>query len=425
MIETLRNGNFARLWGGGLISLIGDWVLIVGLPIYVYLLSGSVLATSGMLLAARFPSVAFGSIAGIFVDRWDRQWTLVVGNLLLALGLVPLLLVTGPERIGIVYVVAFFEASVAQFCGPAQSAFLPAVVDEDHLVPANSLNSLSSSLGRLIGPAIGGIVGAWFGLGGIALTDAVSFLVPAALITSIVLPNRAVSSRLAAIDDVSIIRRVGREWAEGLRLIARERVLLTVVGVLTITALGEGVFGVLYPVFVNQVLHGAALQVGELMSAQAVGGIAGGILVGWVGKRIMAPGTIGLCTVSFGLLDLAIFNVPAVVPGVNVEVVLFVAVGIPGIAALTGLQSLLQARSPDAYRGRVFGTLGMTMGLLGLLGTLIAGTVTDHLGVVSVLTIQGAGYVLAGILVLALLPWAASDASASASTTVTEDVRPA
>ena len=85
MIATLRNGNYTRLWLGGLISLIGDWALNVGLPIYIFLLTGSVLALSITLLAASLPPVLFGSLAGVFVDRWDHKRTMVVTNLLLAL----------------------------------------------------------------------------------------------------------------------------------------------------------------------------------------------------------------------------------------------------------------------------------------------------------------------------------------------------
>ncbi|HEY7093887.1 MAG TPA: hypothetical protein VH393_11945, partial [Ktedonobacterales bacterium] len=83
---------------------------------------------------------------------------------------------------------------------------------------------------------------------------------------------------------------------------------------------------------------------------------------------------------------------------------LFVAVGIPGIGAMTGMQSLLQARAPDAYRGRVFGALGAIMGLLRLIGVVIAGLVTTDANLITVLNIQGFGYVAAGLLAILLLP---------------------
>ena len=401
MIVALRNRGFAFLWLGGLISVTGDWVLMVGLPIYVYVLTRSVLLTSFMLLASAVPNVLLGSLAGVFVDRWNRKRTLVVANLLLALGLLPLLFVHSADRVWIAYAVAVLEASIEQFSTPAQSALLPAMVREEQLVTANSLNALSSNLARLVGPGIGGAIAGFFGLTGIVAADALSFLIAAALFVLITPPRAALADAL--VSDSAPVLRVLREWRDGLRVIRSDRTLVVLLGMFAVTALGEGVFGVLYPIFVYRVLHGGALQIGELMSAQAVGGLLGGVLAGWAGKRVMSPWAIGLCEVAFGVIDLAIFNSPAFFPAYWLTVGLFVAVGIPGIGAGTGSQSLLQASAPDAYLGRVFGALGTIMGLMLLLGTITAGVVTDHLGVVPVLNIQGAGYIVAGLLVLLLL----------------------
>lgn len=407
MIAALRNRSFACLWLGGLISVAGDWVLMVGLPIYVYVLTRSVLLTSFMLLASAIPNVLLGSLAGVFVDRWNRKRTLIGANLLLALGLLPLLLVTSTERVWIVYAVAVFEAVVEQFSAPAQNALVPMLAGENRLVAANSLNSLSNSLARLVGPGIGGAIAGFFGLNGIVAGDALSFLVAAGLFLLIAVPRSSPSGAEVMIageaGDGSPLWRVLGEWRDGVRVIVSDRVLVVLLGMFAVTALGEGVFGVLYPIFVYRVLHGGALQIGELMSAQAIGGLLGGMLVGWAGKRVMSRWAIGLGEIAFGLIDLVIFNSPAFFPAFWLTVGLFVAVGIPGVGASTGSQSLLQARAPSAYLGRVFGALGTIMGLMLLLGTITAGVVTGHFGVVPVLNIQGAGYVVAGLLLLLLL----------------------
>jgi MFS family permease len=421
MIATLRNGNYTRLWLGGLISLIGDWALNVGLPIYIFLLTGSVLALSITLLAASLPPVLFGSLAGVFVDRWDHKRTMVVSNLLLALVLLPLLLVRSADLVWIVYLVTFAGGVIEQFFLPAQNALLPRLVMEERLVSANSLISVSSNLARLIGPALGGLIAARLGLNGIVVIDATSFLFAALLIAGIASPR--VASQSAPLSAAPIeqekrgIAHVWREWVAGLRVIAGERTLAVLLTLFAIMSLGEGVFGVLYPVYVYQALRGGAQEIGTLMSAQAVGGLIGGLLVGWAGARMMSRWAIGVCAALFGLIDLAIFNAPTLVPfgeslasaqiGLPlfwIVVGLFVAVGIPGIGAMTGMQSLLQARAPDAYRGRVFGALGAIMGLLRLIGVVIAGLVTTDANLIIVLNIQGFGYVAAGLLAILLLP---------------------
>jgi len=405
MLATLRQRNFGLLWSAGLISLAGDWMLRIALPIYVYQLTGSALATSTMLIAGMLPDLLFGSIAGVFVDRWDRKRTMVICNLLLAIGLLPLLAVRSAEQIWLLYLVAFFESTIAQFFGPAENALLPQLVGEDQLIAANSLNSLNNNLARLIGPALGGLVAGLLGIVGVALIDSATFLLAAALIVLIRGAFKPTKSPAADAPGsaAQAWAAVPREWLAGLRLIRRERVVMILFALIAITSLGEGVFGVLFVVFVNRVLGGGAQEIGWLMSAQAVGGLIGGVLVGWLGNKASAIALIGLGAVAFGLIDLAIFNYPAFLPGFTLALILFVAVGIPGVAMMTGMNTLLQSAVADEYRGRVFGAYSMTGALLALIGAALAGTLADRVGAVTLLNIQGVVYVAAGLLVPALL----------------------
>jgi MFS family permease len=425
MLATLRQRNFALLWLGGLISTTGDWVLTVGLPIYAYLLTRSVLVLSISVLLTGIPPIVLGSVAGVFVDRWDRRRTLVVVNLLLALGLFPLLLVRSADRVWIIYLVALVESLLAQFSTPAQNALLPALVGEASLVQANALESLTGNIARLVGPALGGLMAAVFALNGIVLADALSFLIATLLIGRITVAVRSPLEIQIARAEVEgkAVRHFWREWIDGLRVIRAERTLSVLLAMYGIMMLGEGVMSVLFPVFVYRVLHGEALQIGQLMSAQAVGGLLGGFLLGWLGQRMMSHWSIGLSSIAVGIGDLLIFNSPAFFPFYWLTVGLFIAVGIITIFR-TGREALFQAKSPDAYRGRIFGALGMVTGLLYLIGTIFAGVLTDHLGVVPVLNMQAAGYVLAGLLALMLLPRENKPVSSQVKATLGEKPAP-
>ncbi len=407
MLTVLRQRNFALLWSAGLISMIGDWMLFIALPIYVYKLTGSTLATSTMFIAEMIPSLLLGSVAGVFVDRWHRKRIMVVSNLLLALGLLPLLLVHSTAWLWVVYVVAFIESVLSQFFTPAESALLPLLVSEEHLGPANSLNSLNKNIARLVGPPLGGIVAGLLGLPAITLADATSFLVAGGMIALIVVKSTAtekVSTRVStSAENVHPIVTVWREWLEGLGLVKRERLVSIMFVLFAVTSLGEGVFGVLFVVFVYRILHGGALQLGWLMGAQAVGGLIGSVLVGYVIKAIAPSRLIGMSAILFGLIDLVIFNYPAFFPGFTLAVILFVLVGIPGVGTLTSAYTLLQTAVADEYRGRIFGAIGTTGALFMLLGTIMAGFLGDHVGVVAVLNTQGIVYVLAGAFALITL----------------------
>ena len=418
MIATLRQRNFALLWLGGLISNTGDWLLIIGLPVYVYLLTGSALATSITLITAYIPNLVFGSVAGVFVDRWDRRWTMIISNLLLAVGLLPMLAVHSKDTLWIVYVVAFCESCFDQFVYPAESALIPSLVSEERLVSANALKSIGMNSSRLIGGALGGILLAVLGLRGVILIDAISFLFVATMILLIRMPAKLRSaSQLpathAADNDQqpenagektgNRVKHFTGEWLEGLKLIARQRALTILLVMFMLQSLGEGVFGVLLVVFVKQVLHGGSVVYGLILSIQAVGSLIGGAFIGTFGNRFAPARMLGVCMVLFGCIDLLIIDVPIFFPSILLVMALFIAVGIPGTAGIVSFQSLLQFLVEDKLRGRVFGVTISIGALMTLLGMILAGTLGDRLGPVLMLNIQGGMYALSGVLVIATL----------------------
>ena len=408
VIATLRTRNFALVWLAGLISLTGDWLLMIGLPIYTYTLTGSALATSVMFMAAMAPQFLLSSIAGVFVDRWSRKWTMIVTNVLLALGLLPLLLVHDTRTLWIVYVVALVDSIIAQFFSPAESAILPTLVREDQLVSANSLNALNKNLGRLGGPALGGLVVAWTGLSGVALLDALSFVIAAALVLGVSSASHqpTATARSSGESVAQAEKGVLREWLAGLRLVPNSRVLRVYFVMFAAMGLGEGILSVLLVVFAESVLHGGAELLGLMMSAQAVGGLLGSLIVGPFGKRVSPYRLLGACAFVFGIVDLAIVDVPAFVPltaAVTVVLALFVAVGIPSVGLGIGIDSGVQMAVPNEYLGRIVGAATALMSLLMLVGMALAGTLGDRIGAVPMLNVQGGMYACSGLLVLLAL----------------------
>ncbi len=406
MLTLLRQRNFALLWSAGLISTIGDWALFVALPIYVYRVTGSPLATSGIFVAELVPALLLGSVAGVFVDRWDRKRTMVIANLVLTFVLLPLLAVQSARWIWIVYIVAFVQAVAVQFFTPAESALLPAIVGQEHLVAANSLSSLSSNLARLLGPALGGATAALTGLPGVTLIDSVSFLIGAGMIALVSIPRRAVTLEEVDIADEAIAswKKVWVEWLQGVALVRQERLISITLVVWALSGLGEGVFGVMFVVWVKNVLGGGALQLGWFMSAQAVGGLLGGLTIGYASKSLSPLRLVGVGSLVFGLLDIVLFTYPAFYRQIWLGLVVIFLVGIPAVASGTGLTSLLQSNVEDSYRGRIFGMQGTTQALLMLIGTLLAGALGAIISPIIFLDVmQGGAYIVAGVLFMTLM----------------------
>jgi MFS family permease len=406
MILVLRQRNFSLLWFGGLISMLGNWMLLIGLPLYVYELTNSTLATSIMFATGMLPSLLFGTIAGVFVDRWNRKRTMVIANFSLMLCLLPLIAVRSVETLWIVYVVSFLQSSISQFVGPAENALLPSLInDEKHLPAANSLNALNNNLARLIGPPLGGIVISATGLTGVVLLDAVSFAIAGALIALINKTSAPVTSENLSTSDVMIDgwKSVWHDWVEGLQVVWHNRQVAVIFLVVAAVGLGEGVFITLLVPFATQVLQGSTQEVGVIMGAQAVGGLLGSVLIPSVSKAVSSSRLVGLSAIILGLVDLVIFNYPLFFSGILVPLILFVVAGVPGVGVATSIITKLQTAVTDEYRGRVFGAYGTALALLGLIGTTVAGVLGDLVGIVFVLNIQVGVFILAGVLALVLL----------------------
>jgi MFS family permease len=401
----LRRRDFGLLWAGGLVSETGDWFLLVGLPIWVLQITGSSLVTATVFLVGLLPGLVVGPLAGVLVDRWDRRRTLIAVSLAEAACLLPLLAVDGRDDLWIVYAVMAVEASLAQLNDPARNALVPSLVAADDLVGANALIGLNSNLARLAGSPLGGILVELSGLPGLVIGDAISFLLGAALI-ALVGPGRRGVPRPDPADSGVVsapAHGVLGEWLDGLRVALGNRQLRWGLVVNGLAAVAQGIFTVLFVVFVARELGGDGADVGLLRGVQAIGGLLGGVLVVGMARQLRPGRLLGTSLVVFSLIDLAIWNGPVVTTAAWLYLGLFVAAGIPGVGVLTGLTALVQEHAGDAYLGRVFATyLGSFNGLMAV-GMLLAGLLGDTLGVVTVLNGQAALYLLAGVIAVATL----------------------
>src|SRR6266700_3924164 len=409
MLAVLRQRNFALLWFGQLISLTGDYVLIVALPFYTYQLTGSVLATGVMFLVQALPGLFLGSLAGVFVDRWDRRWTMIASDLLRAGVLLFLLLARSRDLVWIIYAVAFTEQLISLFFIPAKGAIIPNLVEEQHLMAANSLNSTSDAITRLVGPPLGG---ALLGLSSTVFIDSASYLVSAVMILLISMPARSLlAGEAPAVDQKEEVVQKGeagmlvtlagvwREWLDGLRLVIHERILLTLFVAGAIIMLSQGIINVLIVVFVKAILHGDASTFGLLITFQGIGMLAGAVLVGQLGKRLKPAYLLALGTMPAGIAVLAIVNVANIV----LTLALITVVGVLVVSFFITEQTLLQSAVADEYRGRVLGAYGTTSSLFYITGVGGGSVLGGLLGVVGALDIAGALFALAGVVALLML----------------------
>jgi MFS family permease len=219
VFQALRIPDFRLLWGGGLVSSLGSWLLVLAIPAHILAATGS-LRDAGLTLAAAYlPQLVLGPIAGVAADGWDRRRLMIVTNLFCAGAVAVMLLGTSPGRYWVLYAALIAENSGAVLYAPALQARIPAIVGTGPLLTsANSLNSASGGIVRLIGGPLGGILLAVCGIRWLICADAVSYLLSAGAMVATSRPGGSRPNRNA------LARTVARDLAEGMRALREQPV---------------------------------------------------------------------------------------------------------------------------------------------------------------------------------------------------------
>jgi MFS family permease len=119
VFRALRIPDFRLLWGGGLISSLGSWLLVLAVPAHILAATGS-LRDTGLTLAAEYlPQLVLGPVAGVVADGWDRRRLMIATNLFCAGAVAVMLLGTSPGRYWVLYAALIAESSGAVLYGPA------------------------------------------------------------------------------------------------------------------------------------------------------------------------------------------------------------------------------------------------------------------------------------------------------------------
>jgi MFS family permease len=337
--------KYRSLWLAQVISLSGDWFNTIASVIIVNRYSASGLAVGGLFIARALPPFLLGPVAGVVADRFDRRKVLILSDVLRAGIVLCFLLIDRPERLWLLYVLTVLQFSVSTFFEPARAALVPALVENDELIKANTLASITWSAMLTLGGALGGLTASLFGVRVSLIVDALSFLVSAVLVLSITGQFRS--------NAVHALESGWKNFVDGLRYVRKN---LDVGLVTLVKALGQvGSFDIISAIYASRVFREGqegATTLGLMFTAFGVGAVIGPLIanrlgdssVTWLRRAILG---------GFVCMPLA-WLIVGVAPSLPIALLGCILRGIGGSVNWTYSDVLLQMSVPNHLLGRVF-----------------------------------------------------------------------
>ena len=384
-----KHRNYRLFFSGQIVSVTGTWMQDTALPWLILALTHSPVYV-GLLVFARYaPFMIFGLHSGVLADRLDNRRTVIVtqaSSLLVACGLAGLAF-SDVRVVWPYFVLAFLGGSALVFDAPNRHALTFQLVGRDELPNAVALNSSLFNAGRVIGPAVGGVLIAAVGVGWCFAINAGSFL---AVLAGLMLMRPA---ELYALKERGE-GKAGAAIREGLRYVWRTPEVLLVLTITTVVATTGFNFRVLLPVLADRTLHASATVFGMLFASFGVGALLGALAAAAMSRASWKAVVLGAAGFSTAMLLLAPVRNEAL------AALLLLVVGFCFSTWTANSQSILQLTAPDRLRGRVLGLYLFVFAGFSPVGGLLAGWLADVGGTELAFSVAGAsGLVATGLAV--------------------------
>jgi MFS family permease len=341
-LRAFRNSNYRLYFFGQLVSQTGSWLQRIAQSWLVLQLTDSPTAL-GIVTAAQFmPIMVLSLFAGVIADRLPRRQLLYVITIIETVQSIALAVLTLTNTIQLweVYVLAFVLGAASAFEMPTRQVYLNELVEREELQSAISLNSSVFNGARVVGPGIGGIIIAAWGVGWCFGLNAISFV--------------AVLISLAMLDVTHMhgLQRPARKplWnqlADGLRYSARKPELAFPLLLLACIGTFGYNFGVVLPLLARFALNLGAVGFGSLNTAMGVGSLVGAL--GVAARLAPSRRTLLIAAGSFAGLLLLV----SIVPWYSLTLGALVLMGVASVTYSAVTNTTLQLNSDEEYRGRV------------------------------------------------------------------------
>lgn len=361
MNQKLFSKDFTLVVIGQIISLFGNATIRFALPLYLLNLTGSSALYGTVTACAFLPAILLSPVGGIVADRVNKRNVMVILDFFTAAVILTFsLLMNGGNLILLLTVTLMLLYGIAGAYQPSVQASIPALVNSEHFMAANSVINTISSFASLMGPILGGILYSAYGLKPILWVCVVCFTLSAVMEIFIQIPFQK------QVSDCGILKTARTDFAESIRFIRNEKPVIgkTLLVVCGINLFLSAMIMVALPYLVTEVLDLEASQANKLYGfaegALAAGGLAGGIGAGIFANKlaIRKSGSLviacAVCVFPIGAVLLLVSS--GIVNYIVITICCFVIVMLSTIFTVQML-SFVQTETPQNLIGKVIAVI--------------------------------------------------------------------
>ena len=386
--ELWSHPDFLRLWTGQSISELGSSVSQLAIPwLAAFGLHASPFAFAMLGVLGFLPFILFALPAGVWVDRLRRRPILIAGDAARAvlLTLIPILWAAGVLQIWHLLVLQFAIGVFTVFFDVAYQAYLPALVEREHLVDGNAKLQLTVSVAQVAGPSMSGALIAAVTAPYAIVADAASFVV-----STLFMLRMRHHEELPELEPEASRPKMWPQVKEGLRWVLASPTLRAIAAC---TGVGN-FFGTLelsiFVLYAGRTLHLSALEVGAVFALGSAGSIAGALVATRLQRRIGIGPAIVWTAVLFSVAGLALplapdrFPLPVLMAGLAIG-------GFGSVAYNIAQVSYRQAITPERLQGRMNAAMRWVVWGTIPLGTLLGGSIGQWIGLKTALWVGALG----------------------------------
>jgi MFS family permease len=390
---SLKHRNFGYLWSGTLLMGAGQWIQQVTLGWLLYDLTGSSILLGALNGARAIPFLIAGPIAGVVADRVDRRKLLLLAEqFLFALTLIMgVLAATGHVAPWHLFVFTLATGIAWSFTDPVRQSLIPNVVPKQDLINAVALNSVANNAMKVMGPALGGLLIAAFGVSGNFFVQAIAYAGVLVMIYRMAVPRTPPQARQFS---------MFANMKEGLAYVWSNSLVLALILSALVPRLLAVPYQALMPIFQKDVLGVGPAGLGMLMAAPGVGGLIALLTLATIAGRVRRQGLLMLIAVMLLGIFLVIFSQTT---SFNLALLTLVGVGGCQVMFNATVNTLLHLTVPDQLRGRVMSIYMLDRGLMPA-GALLAGMSAHFIGAPATTGLMGFAVLLLGIIVAWRMP---------------------